>query len=139
MSEIYDGEILLALQAATLAAVAASIVGPDFPIKFIGRTLEVPNDQRWLEEVFLPNNRTGDFWGDEKNYQGLYRLILHWPNDDAGAATPFQVLASICSPFVKSVALQNVRISVNPDAGGSFEQGKETLYPATLTYRCFRP
>lgn len=137
---MYDGVILSILQEATIAAVAASVVGASFPVKYIGRTFEeIPDDQRWLEVVFIPNNRTNDYWGEEKNYQGLYRLVLHWPNDDAGAYNPYEVLASICAPFSKDVRLQNVTISANPDSGGELPQGTENLYPATIRYQCFRP
>lgn len=137
MSEMHDQTILQILQTATIAAVAASIT-PTLPVKFIGRTFIVPDDQKWLEIVFIPNNREGAYWGDEKDYRGLYRLILHWKNDDQGAYGPMRALASICSAFSKGSRLQNVTISDNPDLTGVLEQGSENLYPATIRYQCFR-
>ena len=138
MTEMNDQAILQILQTATIAAVAASTM-PNLPVKYIGRTFTVPDDQKWLEVVFIPNNRNGDHWGGEKNYQGLFRLVLHWRNEDAGAYGPMQILASICAPFSKETPLQNVRISDNPDFGGVLENGSELLLPAGMRYQCFRP
>lgn len=143
MTEMYDYDILDALQKATIAAVSA-VADPKIkalPIKFVSApsAFVVPNDQKYLEIVWIPNNRTNDYWGDEKNYQGLFRLILHWPNNGAGPKAPMQALASICASFSKETPLQNVRISANPDSGGVIENGSETLYPAAMRYQCFRP
>jgi hypothetical protein len=140
MTEMYDRAILEQLQQATIAAVAASTV-PALPIKHLVATgaFTIPDDQKWLEIVWIPNNRRGDYWGNEKNYTGMFRLVLHWPNDGAGAYGPMNVLASVCSYFDKERRLQNVMISANPDSGGVIEQGAENLYPAMLRYQCFRP
>ena len=137
MSQMHDQVILETLQKATTEAVAASIA-PKLPIKYIGRTFEVPGDQKWLEVVFIPNNRTGAYWNDEKDYRGLFRLILHWKNDDAGAYEPMRVLASVCSWFSKDRLLSGVQISDNPDASGVIENGSENLFPATIRYQSFR-
>lgn len=132
-----DGEILKVLQRAVMASITASpLVTSEFPIKFVGRAFNIPNDQKWLELVFLPNNRS-DFLGDEKNYQGAFRLILHWPNDDEGAYGPLTLLASISAYFTKGLFLQNVQICETPDLTGVLEQGTETLYPATIRYQSF--
>lgn len=132
-----DGEILKVLQRGVMAAVTASqLVTSDFPIKFVGRSFAPPDDQKWLEMVFLPNNRS-DFLGDEKNYAGAIRLILHWPNDDEGAYGPLAVLASIAAYFSKGLFLQNVQICETPDLTGVLEGGSETLYPATIRYNSF--
>lgn len=138
MTEMYDQQILEALQKATTAAVEASTT-PDMPVKYIGRTFTPPDDQKYVEVVFIPNNRNNDHWGNEKNYQGLFRLVLHWPADEQGAYPPMRALASICAPFSKDMRLQNVVISANPDFGGPLEQGAELLYPASMRYQCFRP
>lgn len=133
---IDDLAILEALQKATTVAVETSIA-PTLPIKFVGRSLEIPDDQKWLEVVFLPNNRS-DFWGEEKNYQGTYRLILHWPNDDAGAYPALLVLGSVTGHFTKDLQLPNVQIYETPSLTGTLEMGTETLYPASLRYQSFR-
>lgn len=138
MSELYDFTILQILQETVKLAVAASGT-PTMPIKFEGRTWKVPNDQKWIELVMIPNNPASTFWGDEKSYAGMYRIILHWPNDDEGAYVPGAVLASIVGYFSKELFLQNVRIYDNPNFMGSIENGIETLYPVSLRYSCTRP
>lgn len=137
---IDDGGILRILQEAARAAVAASTI-PTLPIKYLGRTFK-PTDQapdgKYLELVFLPNNRNSDFWGDEKNFRGTFRLILHWPNDDKGAYAPLAALKSIAGYFSKGTLLQNVQIYETPDLTGPLEGASETLYPASIRYTSYR-
>lgn len=135
MSELYDGTILERLQQATEAAVLASDT-PSLPVAYLGRTFVVPNDQKYLEEVFIPNNRE-DTWGDQRHYQGMYRLILHWPKDDKGVHVPIGVLGSITAYFSKTKLLQDVQISGNPTFGGMLAEKAENLYPASMRYTCF--
>lgn len=137
-SELYDGEILKILQKATTDAVNASIMS-DLVVRYVGVAIKPPDNQKYLEILFIPNNRTDDFLGDEKNYRGLYRLILHWPNNAEGAYPAIDVLKSICSFFSKGMWLDTVKITVNPDMKPVIENGAELLYPAGLQYACFRP
>ena len=136
MTIVDDGAILATLQDAVAAAVAASTL-PTLPVKYVGRSWAPPNDQKWLELIFIPNNR-GDYWGDEQNYRGMFRMVLHWPNDDAGAYSPFAVVKSIAGYFSKDRVLQNVQIYDTPKSGGVLEEGAETLYPISLRYQSFR-
>lgn len=131
-----EREILQTLQQAVTAAVAVSVV-PGFPVKYIGRSWVVPDDQKWLELVFIPSSGN-DFWGDERNYRGIFRLILHWPNDDRGAYGPMDVLTSIAGYFTKGLFLQKVQIYETPALTGVLENGAEMLYPATLRYQSFQ-
>lgn len=131
-----DGEILKVLQKAVMAAVTASTT-PKLPVKYAGISFTPPNDNKWLELVMIPNNRS-DFWGDERNYQGMFRIILHWPNENAGAYGPIAVLASIASYFSKGLFLQDVQICETPNLTGVLESGTETLYPASIRYQSFR-
>jgi hypothetical protein len=137
MSDMEDHAILAILQGETTLAVEACAI-PTLPVKYFGIGFTVPNDQKWLEIVWLPNNRSGDYWGDEKNYRGTYRLILHWPNDGAGPYEPMLLLSNITSRFAKNRMLQYVQIYDNPDSGGVLEQGAENLYPASVRYQCFK-
>lgn len=133
-----EAEILTALQQGVTAAVAASI-SPALPVSYIGVNFTNPEDGKWLEIVWIPNNRMNDFWGDEKNYQGLLRLVLHWPNTGGGAYPPLQLLASISSYFYKGRNLTGVQIYETPDLSGSpIADGDEMLYPASLRYQSFR-
>ena len=133
-----DTAILQTLQTAVIAAVAA--YDPAMPIKAEGRTLDQVNGSlptTYVEIVFIPNNRRGDFWGNEKNYRGMLRIILHYPQDDAGAYPPMLALAAICTPFDNGAVFGAVQIYGAADFMGKVEQGHETLYPASLLYQSY--
>lgn len=137
-----ERNILSALQTATIAAVAASIM-PALPIKAVGRTFEIPNNHCYLEIVQIPNNVTNEFWGNSKTYRGLFRLILHWGLDDAGAYPPLDVIASIADYFTKDKTFQSgstsVKIYEEPDLTGVIEAPPELLFPVTIRYLSFKP
>lgn len=134
--------ILAAMQAADIAAVAASIM-PTLPIKAIGRTFNPPNDGRYLEIVHIPNNVLNEFWGRSKTYRGLHRLILHWGLDDAGAYPAIDVIASIADYFSKDATYTSggvsVKITEEPDLTGVIEAPPELLFPVTIRYASFQP
>jgi hypothetical protein len=133
--------ILSALQKATTAAVAASTM-PTLPVKYIGRIFDIPNDGQYLEIVHIPNNVIGEFWAEGKTYRGLFRLILHWQIDDAGAYSSLDVLASITSYFPIGAVFQSDGVSVKvyqePDLTSVIEDAPEMLYPVTIRYMYFQ-
>ena len=137
-----DQLVIRTFQDAVKAAVAASNT-PALPIKFKGRTFKPPKDQEYLETIFIPNNPDGLFWGSEKTYQGIFRLILHWPVDDKGIYEPLDVIESISSYFTKERKLFTGTFALNiyeePKLLGDIEAGNETLYPVSMSYRSFRP
>jgi len=140
MSERY---VLEALQKAVIAAVAAS-TSPTLAIKMVGRTINPPSSGQWLEVIHIPNNADRT-WGDERLYQGLLTLLLHWPIDDKGAYAPMDLIGSIGSYFTKGRKLSdtgnNVQVVVvnNPDFMGVEEQAPEVWYPLSIRYRCYKP
>lgn len=137
MSVEFEREILQSLQTATLAAVAASTT-PNLPIKMAGRLFKIPNDQKYLEVIHIPNNVSGEFWGNEKTHRGIFRLVLHWPNDDVGDYPPMNILASVAGYFTKDRVLSNsVKIYEGPDFMGSLEDGATRLFPVRIWYQRF--
>lgn len=136
-----DRYILQALQTQLIAARDASAV-PLMPIKMVGRTYDGSADQPFLESIFIPNNIDGEFWDSGKTYRGLYRVILHWPNDDKGAYDPMDYISSIADGFPKGLKLQvdstYVKIYEEPNYLGDIEQTAETLYPISIRYECFK-
>lgn len=130
--------ILETLQTAVRTGAVPNSIMPNLPVKYVGRTFQVPNDQKYLELIWIPNNRNGDFWGDEKNHQGLFRLILHWPNNNLGAYQPIDVIESIGSYFTKQRILSGIQIVEPPDFRGPLEMGHETLYPSLMRYQSYR-
>jgi Bacteriophage related domain of unknown function len=138
-----ETEIIAALQQAVTAAVADSNA-PTLPVKYLmvgdgaGGAFVPPDDMKWLELVWLPNNRNGDFLGDEKNHRGILRLVLHWPVDGGGIYTPAATLASICAFFWNGQLLNGVQIYGTPDPTGIIEQGSEVLLPVSILYQSYR-
>lgn len=137
-----DKLILQAFQTATLLAVKASIE-PALPVQMLGRVFEPPDDQKYLQLVFIPNNRTGETWGKEKTYQGLVRLVLHWPINDEGVYDPIDLIMSVASYFDKTNTLRNGGLSLklyeDPNFTGMVEPGSELLFPVSMPYRSFVP
>lgn len=135
--------IIQALQTAVTAAVAAS-TSPTLPVKYLlvgstgGPTFTPPADRKWLEIVWLPNNRNGDFLGNEKNHRGILRLVLHWPNDGGGVYAPTLLLDSIGSYFHKGRLLSGVQVYATPDPAGIIEQANEVLFPISILYQSYR-
>lgn len=133
--------VLEALQKGVIAAIAASS-NTDLPVKMAGRVLETPSEDKWLEVVQIPNNSENN-WGNEKLYQGMLRLVLHWPTDDRGAYDPMDLLFEIGGYFTKGRKLSDtqsnveVTVSMEPDFMGIIEEGSEVLFPASLEYRYY--
>lgn len=136
-----DRQILQILQGITVEAVAASST-PDLPISYVGVNNEniPPQDQKYLEIVHIPNNPADRYWGedDKQVYQGLMRLILHWPKNGAGAYTPMDALASISDYFQKDKKYgDHIQIYEKPKFLGTIAEQSEMLYPTSIRYRCF--
>jgi hypothetical protein len=132
--------ILEALQKAVIAAVAASTL-PATAVKYVGRNFTKPANGKWLEVVHIPNNITNEFWGDEKTYRGLFRLILHWPMVDKGAYEPLALIETISNYFAKGTKFADVantvRVSITdrPNLLGIIEEPPEMLFPVSIQYQ----
>lgn len=132
-----DVTILRTLQQAVTAAVAASTL-PALPVSYVDVNFAVPANQKWLEIVWIPNNRQGDYWGDEKNYQGMMRLVLHWPKNGGGAYSPLDLLSSIAAYFNNGRLLSAVQIYASADFQGIIMGDDDALYPISMRYQSFR-
>jgi hypothetical protein len=132
-----EESILRALQAGVTAAVVASTT-PTLPVSYVGVNFTVPNDQKWLEVVWLPNNIQGDLDGGAKNHRGILRLLLHWPNDGAGAYRPLAVIESIGGYFTNGLLLSNVQIYSKSDLTGVLQDGDDVIYPLSIRYQSYR-
>jgi len=128
-----DQAILQDIVDAVKLAVAAS-TNPTLPIAHVAVKFDPPQDQKYLEIVFIPNNPADRYHGEEQVYQGVVRLILHWPNNGQGASAPMILIENIIGYFGKSERYGNVQIYNTP----KLAQDKEMLYPATMRYRSFQ-
>ena len=131
-----DSQVLRALQRGVTAAVAASDM-PSLPVKYIETDFSAPDDGKWLELIFIPNN-SNDFRGDEVNFRGILRLVLHWPNNGGGPYSPIETIESIVEYFPNGRVLSGVQISAKPTLTNIIPQGDETLYPVSLRYQSYR-
>lgn len=136
--------ILQALQTAAIVAIGTIGAPNVYPIKAMGRTgpnaAQAPDGNYW-EFVNISNNRSGDYYGDERVYQGNFRIILHWKVDDSGAYPPMALVDTVGAFFPKGKAFPAgaamVRIYDVPSASGPVEGNSELLFPLSLAYRCF--
>lgn len=132
-----EDDILSALQKGVTAAVAQSD-NPSLPVKYLLKSFSIPNNQEWLEIVWIPNNRRGDFLGQEKNHRGILRLVLHWPNAGGDAYAPLRLLGSITRYFTKGLLLaDSVQVYDTADAGGLVQDGDDVLIPCSIYYQSF--
>lgn len=138
-----EATILSALQQGVTAAIAQSD-NTALPVKYLlvnendgTQWTGVPQDGKWLELVWIPNNRE-DFWGTELNHAGLFRLILHWPNTGGGVYAPVVLMASITRYFAKGRLLSGVQIAARPGTSNFIEDGDEVLFPVSIAYQSFR-
>lgn len=132
-----ERSILQALQQKVIAAVATSTM-PTLPIKFVDVSFTIPNNQKWLEVIFIPNNAADITWGDEELNRGIMRLILHWPNNGAGAYAPLNLMASIAATFTKSERIAGLLQILNkPKTMTTVQQGSENWYPVSVEYSVF--
>lgn len=132
-----DKDIIDALQKGVTAAVAASN-NTALPVKYLEVNFDKPDDGKWLEIVWIPNNDQGATWGDKVNYRGLLRLILHWPNNSGGIYAPLTLLGSVADYFHKGRLLSGVQIYEKADFTGALPEGNETLYPVSIRYQSYR-
>lgn len=135
--------ILEALQKGVIAAVAATSLAAT-AVKYVGRNFTKPNDGKWLEVIYIPNNVTNEFWGSEKTHQGILRLILHWPMTDKGAYEAVTLIEAIAAYFTKGLKLVDpgstvrINISENPNLMNVMEETPELLLPLSVRYNFFK-
>lgn len=131
--------VLEALQKAVLSVTGSM----DLIVKYVGRTLEAPSGERWLEIVYIPNNIENQYWDRSKTYRGVMRLIMHCPIDDEGVYANLDLAALIANGFTKGEKFAdtggNVLVSVteNPNVESVIEQSPEILIPITVRYSYF--
>lgn len=134
----YERYVLEALQKAVIAANAS------VSVKYVGRTMATPSNGKWLEVVYIPNNLGREFWSEGKTYQGIMRLILHWPMNDEGPYSALDVLKAVADKFPLGSNFNDtgnnviVRIVDHPNVSNVLEEPPNLLIPLTIKYACFK-
>lgn len=135
-----ETDITNALYAKISEAVKATNI-PAMPVQYPLRSFNRPNNGTWLEVIHIRNNRTNEFWGAERTFQGLVRLILHWSNNDAGIFPAIAYLDQLAALIPKGTILSfgdaSVLIYDNPDVGSLIVDNGLVMVPLTLMYRDF--
>jgi len=135
--------VVRSLQRGVVAAIQQSDL-PALPVRYLTGVdgtedgFDIPQDQKWLEIVWIPNKRIGDYFGDEQNYRGILRLILHWPNAPTGVYTPLDLLASITRYFMKGMILSGTQVYANPQFTGSVDDKDDVMFPVSIYYTSYR-
>ena len=133
--------ILKTLQKQITAAVAGTGAPP---VKYLNTNFDPPSNGKWWEIVYIPNNVPNEFWSEGKTYQGIVRLILHWPQNNSGAYLAMQEVLRVSNYFNKGDKYQDedenviVRIQDHPDVTSIIEESPQLLIPLTIRYSCFK-
>lgn len=142
MTQNLEPFVIQALQKAVIRAVDLSDY-PNMPVKYIGVNFNPLPEQNWLEVVHIPNNIENEFWGDEKTYRGVMRLILHGPQNGEGIYGSMGMLTSVLNNLAKGSKHSDtagnvlVKIEDHPNITGAIEESPELLIPATIRYSYF--
>lgn len=142
-----ETDISIALLKAVADAVAGSDT-PDIPVSYPMRSFDPPlNGSPWIEVVQIRNNILGETWGDTRTYQGMLRLLLHYPRTDVGVRAANTILDNIAAQPSLSKGVRHycgeaiVMFYSEPDLGSIVEDKErgDTFFPLTFRYRNFQP
>lgn len=132
-----EKEVIEALQASVVTAVASS-TNPNMPVKFLNVSFNVPDSGAWLELIYIPNPPPDPMWGNEKIFRGIFRILLHWPNNGGGSYQALTYLDNIASSYDKYKLINSkLHLLKNPRLSSVIEKDKELLLPLTLEYCSF--
>ena len=135
----YESKILQALQTAIKNAVGSSL-----PVKYVNVNFDPPTAGKWWEVIYIPNNIENEFWSEGKTYQGIVRLILHWPMNNDGGYKPLDEMSRVATQIQKGNTYNDsgnnvsVKIQEHPNTTGPIEMPPEFLLPLTIRYSCFK-
>lgn len=139
-----ETDVIQSLQTSVIAAVAQSTY-PTLPIKFLNVTDEnipIPpvDGGPWLELIWIPNNPSDTTWGDEKVYRGIFRMLLHWPNDGGGSYGATGLMESIKSVYRKGIKLGGkLDLLTQPRLFSVGDPSKELQLIVSFEYSSFSP
>lgn len=131
-----EADILRALQNAAKQAVAGSL-RPLIPIKFLQGTWQQPEDGVYWELVRIDNNVDNATWGDERQFRGLFRLLLHWTAAQTGAYIPLEIAQSVADHFTKGRFFDRVKVTDVPNVSGPIENPPDVMYAIGVRYETF--
>jgi len=106
-------------------------------ISFTNVPFNTPNDGYYVETVWIPNNPADRYYDERQLQQGIFRVVLHWPDDGSGPYDAMEKLEEIISHFRKDVRYNGIQIYETPKILDPLAGAGDLLYPATIRYRIF--
>lgn len=128
-----NDEILRALQAAAKEAVIASSLPDDFPIAPVKIDFVKPQDKKFLELIFIPNDPDDRYWSGDQMRAGMFRMSLHWPRGHE-VYKPMRHIAEIAGYFDKENTYGGVKLQQQPKIDSPLDNPDEIMYPSTIYY-----
>lgn len=133
-----ESQIIRTLQEAVTAA-----VDERYDIKYLNINFEPPSDKKWWEIRYFPNNIQNEFYGREKTYRGILRLILNTPQDGKGIYSTMEEVELVAEHFKKGTKFETadghiIQIVENPDVTAVIEESPYSIVPLTIRYQCFK-
>lgn len=112
------------------------------PVQYPLRSFKVPTDGKWFEIVRIVNNSTNEFWGNERTFRGIVRVILHWPIVDSGEIAPTKVLETVAANVKKGTEFvreeTRIQITDHPMIDEPIvESNGRAIMVLTLQYRSY--
>jgi hypothetical protein len=136
-----NSAILAALQTAAIADIQTA--DNTLPIKSVGLNFEIPDNQRYVEFVHIPNDNDNAGWREQKIFAGLFRLVFFKGNDGQAPYGLINLAEQISAAFPKSRTLPagdlQVRIVRKPSYSGISEMENKLMLSITLQYSAFAP
>lgn len=122
---------------------ALEVINDNKFVKCLNVNYNPPANKRWWEVVYIPNNVENEFWDTGKTYKGIFRLILHWPQNNQGIYKPMEEAERVAKGFPKGLKLCDtingitVTIIEQPDCQNIIESEGELLIGLTIKYLYF--
>lgn len=136
-----ENDISQALYRIVDAAVALAS-DPALPVQFPMRNFDPPKDGRYVEVVQIRNNADGMFLGNERMYQGILRLLVHWSVDDTGSRGVTEYADKLASLIPKNTigeyGKSQVQLYSEWVAGSIIVEDGKAYLPIGARYRDFQ-
>jgi hypothetical protein len=114
------------------------------PVKYLNTNFKPPENGKWWEVLFIPTDVPDTTLGNEQMFQGIFRLLLHWPQDNKGVYKALEEVDVMREGFKKGSRFDdvatNTTVSVreNPDVSSIVEESPNLLIPLTIKYHCYK-
>ena len=130
------------IETALFNAVYAFIatLNPALPYEMPNRTLDPPEDGKYLVISLFKNDTDNIAWSTPSMYQGILQIMINWPVN-AGSGEMTDLADLIVAYFRKGTVFRYgsavVKIEVEPSVLSLLQDGHKAQIPVSVRYRCF--